>query len=127
MRIGGTVVVNHLAYWRSPVRLQDMALIRNRAVCQRPMLWRIVGLPGDRLRVHGGRLWRNGHVVEEKYLKEPMAYEWPEKGEITVPMGRVVCLGDNRNDAYDSHLWQDPFLPVSEVLGKVVEVNNPGG
>ncbi|MEN6546779.1 MAG: signal peptidase I [Armatimonadia bacterium] len=127
IRIGGTVVVNHLAYWRRPVQFQDMVLIRNKAVGQRSMVKRIVGLPGDRLRVHAGKLWRNGQVVDEKYLKEPMAYEWPKKGELTVPAGRVGCLGDNRNDSNDSHIWQDPFLPVSEILGKVVRVSNPGG
>jgi signal peptidase I len=95
---------------------------------------RVVGVPGDRIHVQGGKLWRNGQAVAEAYIKEPMLYEWPEnaaKGaQITVPEGNLVVLGDNRNDSNDSHRWElvasdgrtkpMPFLPKSLVRGVLV-------
>lgn len=94
---------------------------------------RVVGLPGDRLQVKDGRLYRNGQPVAEPYLSEPPDYTWPEDalsgGEITVPAGSLVVLGDNRNNSADSHLWEQtlggetkpaPFLPADRLVGNLV-------
>ncbi len=93
---------------------------------------RVVGVPGDKLRVEDGALYRNGKAVDEPYLPEPPHYVWPEDGgEVTVPDGHVVVLGDSRNNSYDSHLWDRasadgrevesaPFLPVGAIRGKLV-------
>ncbi len=95
---------------------------------------RVVGVPGDRLQVKGGKLWRNGRAVQEPYLKEPMDYTWPEEaekgGRIVVPPGNLVVLGDNRNDSNDSHRWyllaangehkDEPFLAMDRIRGVFV-------
>lgn len=93
---------------------------------------RVVGVAGDRLRVAGGALHRNGRKVEEPYIAEPMAYTWPqgaEKGaEVVVPSGKLVVLGDSRNDCNDSHEWHrrgddwraEPFLSLELVRARAV-------
>lgn len=93
---------------------------------------RVVGVPGDRLEVRDGKLLRNDQPVDEPYISEPPAYEWPEPGEqVEVPKGQVVVLGDNRNDSFDAHLWRRitadgrdvedmPFLPMSALRGRLV-------
>jgi len=63
---------------------------------------RVVGVPGDELEVRQGRLWRNGKLTEEPYLREPMAYAW---GPVRCSDGHVLVLSDNRAAGQDSHDW----------------------
>ena len=95
-------------------------IVRRPDESARPFIKRIVGLPGDRLRVSDGKLWRNGKAVAEPYLKEPMDYTWPSSGEVTVPDGSVAVLGDNRNRSNDSHLWSPPWVPLRSIEAKVL-------
>ena len=37
-------------------------------------------------------------------------------------MGRVFVLGDNRANSEDSRFWTDPFVPISQVIGKAFMV-----
>ena len=101
----GTVVVFH-----PPPQLQAAGYGAETALIKR-----LVGLPGDRIAVHDGQLWRNGQPVRPDWGAEPMAYELPER---TVPPGELLVLGDNRNASLDSHLWGT--LPEQELIGTAV-------
>lgn len=93
---------------------------------------RVVGVPGDRLCVHDGALYRNGQRVLEEYIAEPPTYTWPNPGGcIEVPDNCLVVMGDNRNDSNDSHRWghwdpitgrwiSEPYVPRENVLGKAM-------
>lgn len=85
------------------------------------LIKRVIGLGGETVRIDytTGKLYINGSVLDEPYLREPMAYK-DEVYEVTVPEGYLLLLGDNRNVSIDS---RDPSIgPVSEenILGKVV-------
>jgi signal peptidase I len=101
----GTVVVFH-----PPPQLQEAGYGAETALIKR-----LVGLPGDRIAVRNGELWRNGRVVEPDWRAEPMGYELPE---LTVPPGELLVLGDNRNASLDSHLWGT--LPERQLIGTAV-------
>ena len=79
------------------------------------LIKRVVGLSGDRIAVHGGRLERNGQAVGEPWTAAPMAYEQPE---VTVPAHQLWVLGDNRNNSLDSHVWGP--LPRNRVVGRAL-------
>lgn len=79
------------------------------------LIKRVVGLPGDRIAVRGGELWRNGAPLASDWAAEPMRYELEE---ITVPAGQLLVLGDNRNASLDSHLWGP--LPQNQLIGTAV-------
>ncbi len=80
---------------------------------------RIIGLPGDRVRVSQGVVYINGVELKEPYIAAPPNYT----GEWTVPANSLFVLGDNRNNSADSHAWG--FVPVENVLGKAVLVYWP--
>ncbi|HUH13222.1 MAG TPA: signal peptidase I, partial [Longimicrobiales bacterium] len=93
---------------------------------------RIVALPGDTVAMRAGLLYRNGEAVVEPYVKHldheendvrdawmdwqlpflipgsrpegfrPSRDEW---GPVVVPEGRLLTLGDNRDDSIDSRYW----------------------
>jgi len=78
---------------------------------------RLIGRSGDTIEIRDGVLYRNGHQVEEPYIKEEMNYDF---GPVIVPEGKFFVLGDNRNNSYDSHRWKTPFVDEGEVYGKAM-------
>jgi signal peptidase I len=79
------------------------------------MIKRIVGLPGDILRIQNGVLYVNGTPLDEPYVVEKAKYNF---GPFTVPENDLFVMGDNRNNSFDSRYWG----PLSKdlVIGKAV-------
>ena len=77
---------------------------------------RIVGLPGDKLKVENGKLWRNGVLIQENYtLDSRMNYDFEE---YIVPEDSYFVLGDNRHDSMDSRVVGS--ISRSEIVGHAV-------
>lgn len=74
---------------------------------------RVIGLPGDKICVADGVVYRNDQPLDEKYIAEPPAYSLEP---VEVQPGYVFVLGDNRNDSYDSSQWGP--LEVEYVRGR---------
>ncbi|WP_053227432.1 signal peptidase I [Solirubrobacter soli] len=83
-------------------------------------LWlkRIVGLPGDRLKLRNGRLWRNGRTVDEPFIT-PCDGDCDFPRTIVVPRGRYMLMGDNRGLSYDSRDWGP--VPKSALVARADE------
>jgi len=80
---------------------------------------RIIGLPGETVRIANGIVYINNIPLVEPYIAVPLDYA----GVWTVPNGQLFVLGDNRNNSADSHAWG--FLPMENVLGKALMVYWP--
>ena len=93
-----------------------LAIFSSRFQTKNVWVKRVIGLPGDTLAFHDGKVWRNGKALDEPYINGPMDYS--RAGEVKVPEGYVYCMGDNRNHSSDSRFIGP--VPIDHVLGKVV-------
>ncbi|MCL1816928.1 MAG: signal peptidase I, partial [Clostridiales bacterium] len=56
-------------------------------------------------------------ALYEPYISAPSINKFDE---VTVPEGCYFMMGDNRNNSRDSTMWEDPFVPLSDIKGKVL-------
>jgi len=106
---------------------------------------RIMGIPGDRIHLRDGALYRNGEKLNEPYVmhKGPLFYDpyrdnfpavpasdaynvspsWQlqmrtfmQGDDIVVPKDSYFGMGDNRDVSLDSRYWG--FIPKENVIGR---------
>lgn len=84
------------------------------------LIKRIVATEGDIVKVRSGKLIINDVQQDEPFTAEDAKYEF---GPVQVPPGKVLVLGDNRNQSLDGHIWG--FLPKENVIGRAVFIYWP--
>lgn len=105
--------------------IENFDLIVFKAPEEKNFIKRVIGLPGDRLKMEKDQLYLNGQPVEEPYLHENR--KWAEAqgypqlttgfDEIIVPSGCYFVLGDNRLNSVDSRTIG--FVRANAILGEV--------
>lgn len=123
----------------------DIIVFRYPPDLSQTLVKRLIGVPGDRIRISHGVVYRNGLRLNEPYVYHKYAYDpeldnfpWaccrPVKeqlavkaqremlrdqttnGEIVVPEGYYFGMGDKRDNSSDSRYWG--FVPRDNIIGK---------
>ena len=138
------LVGDHVIVRRFPVPQVgrgDIAIFRYPVDRRQTFVKRIVGIPGDRIRISDKILYRNGEALDELYVTHKTAYVDPyrdnfpsepnthlheyahdmldnhvEGGEVVVPENCYFVLGDNRDMSLDSRYWG--FVRFTDIVGK---------
>jgi len=155
--IGDHVFVNREQFaprtrWIGPVlpyreiHRQDIVVFLHPAEPGLYVVKRIIGVPGDRIHLRDGTVYRNGEKLNEPYVihqtgsdnTNPYRDDFPavppsefnnvtpewqltmrqyiQGGDIVVPQGRYFAMGDNRDVSYDSRYWG--FIPRENMIGR---------
>ncbi|MBN2501762.1 MAG: signal peptidase I [Anaerolineales bacterium] len=114
------VIVSRLAYKFGDFDYGDVIVFPYPYNPYEDYIKRVIGLPGDTVEVSKGKVYVNGHVLNEPYIDAPPVSEFPKT---TVPEGSVFVMGDNRNNSSDSREWG--ALPEDSVIGKAVFIYWP--
>ncbi|MDB5102079.1 MAG: lepB2 [Cyanobacteria bacterium RYN_339] len=84
------------------------------------LIKRVIGLPGEKVAIHAGKVWINGKPLNEPYVMEGPKYPEPDWERLGMPNGLVplrglFMMGDNRNNSQDSHVFGP--VPIDNVVG----------
>jgi len=134
----------HLLPYEEP-KHGDIFVFRYPADINTTLVKRLIGAPGDRLKIENGVVYRNGARLNEpyvyhKYAYDPMLDNFPNPccrpvkeelaqqaqqemlehnvvaGEVVVPANMYFAMGDNRDNSSDSRYWG--FVPRENIVGK---------
>ena len=75
---------------------------------------RVVGLPGETMRMFDGKVFVNEEVLNEPYLSHR---DHSSASKVTLGEGEYYVLGDNRTHSNDSRSWG--AVPEANIRGKV--------
>jgi signal peptidase I len=138
---GGGGVGNYLMPYRR-VRRGDIVVFHYPVNPAQHFVKRVIGIPGDRVRLINKQVFVNGVAQKEPYAHfsrpandlfrdsfprlDVAAGETPEwwlqlrklveDGQLIVPQGHYFVMGDNRDDSYDSRYWG--FVPQENIIGR---------
>jgi signal peptidase I len=147
--IGDRVFVLH-PFFSGSIRRGDVIAVRYPVDRKQTFLKRVVGMPGDRIKLVNKKLWINGKEVSEPYVRHTTQYLDPYRdnfpsaappalvapeavdmlsrnvrdGEIVVPPGEYFVLGDDRDESLDSRYWG--FAGNTDLAGRPVLIFGKG-
>lgn len=79
---------------------------------------RVIGLPGEHVKIENNKVYINGEELDEPYLSEDVITT--KSGvyyDLVVPEGTVFAMGDNRTQSTDSRSFG--CIPIEKIESKV--------
>ncbi|MGA2991437.1 MAG: signal peptidase I [Candidatus Korobacteraceae bacterium] len=125
-----------------PLRRGDTVVFRYPVKPSDHFVKRVIGLPGDHVRLIRKRVYINGQPLTEPYVYRRSSYEsfrddfpgapgfhsdvtasWylqmrklVRNGELVIPANSYFVLGDNRDNSLDSRFWG--LVPAESIVGR---------
>lgn len=123
LQIGDRVMVNKFIYYFKELQRGDVVILDPPEVLNSDKYYikRVIGLPGETVEMKEGKVFINDRPLSEPYLPEELNYTF---GPVEVPADSLLVLGDNRNNSYDSHLW-NAWLTRDRIKGKAFVIYWP--
>jgi signal peptidase I len=110
------LIVNKFAYRLHDPEVGDIVMLLYPEDPSKSFVKRVMGAPGDTIRIVDGRVFRNDVLQPDDYIPDEFRShdQW---GPQTVPAGYYFVMGDHRNNSSDSRTWS--FVPQKYIIGKV--------
>lgn len=103
--------INKFVYHIEAINRGDVVVFHYPLDPSKSYIKRVIGLPGDRIRITDGRVWLNGKMLREAYV--PAKYRDDDSmAAMVVPEGSYFVMGDHRSISSDSRA----FGPVERSL-----------
>jgi signal peptidase I len=118
---GDYIITDKVTYKIGDPQHGDIIVFKNPRDESQDFIKRIIGVPGDTVRVEDGKVYVNGNQIPEPYLPDQLFTEnrayFTDGKDIIVEEGKYVVFGDNRPNSSDSREWG--FITKAEIIGKV--------
>ena len=116
---GDRIIGSRLSYLYHEPKRQDVVIFRFPDDESQVFIKRVIGLPGETLRIVDGRVYMNGSEkpLEEIYIKEVPRGDF---GSFKVPEDSYFMMGDNRNHSHDSRYWENHYVKKEDILAKAI-------
>lgn len=120
LHTGQFVLVNKVAYLFHPPDRGDVIVFHEPDQPDRDLIKRVIGLPGDTIKLDGMNVWVDNVELNEPYItrKDNFIAE-----TVTVPPNDFFVMGDNRPVSEDSRVFG--FVPKDYIVGKAILVYWP--
>lgn len=79
---------------------------------------RVIGLPGETVRIKEGHVYINGELLEEQSVVEDIFLEGLAEEDIILDEDEYFVLGDNRNNSEDSRFANVGNVVQEEIIGR---------
>jgi len=121
LMIDDRILVAKFTYRVGSPHRGDVIVFRYPLNPQRDFVKRVIGLPGDRVRLRDGVVYVGKQALSEKaYTIKP---DFGNYGPVVVPATQYFVLGDNRNNSEDSRFFG--YVPRRNIIGKAVFIYWP--
>jgi signal peptidase I len=116
---GERIFVNKLIYYGLPkLSRGDIVVFWPPHDPSKSYIKRIIGLPGETVEVHEGRIRINGRELEEPYLDPQLNLSHMNQQPVIVKEHYYFVMGDNRDNSSDSRFWG--LVPEKYIYGKAL-------
>ena len=123
---GQVVIVNKIEYYlKSPKRNDVIVYKQSNREHSYYEIKRVIGLPGETVKIKNGIIYINDEVLKEKIKTETIENAGLAEEGIKLDDNEYFVLGDNRNDSEDSRFASVGNVLKNEILGKAVAVEKP--
>ena len=114
------ILTDKFSYKFSPPQRGDVVIFKAPNNPDIDYIKRVIGLPGDQVKIEGGYVFVNGDRLTESYLSDTTQL-FPgssirEGEESTIPQDHLFVLGDNRPHSSDSREFGP--IPKRLIIGK---------
>jgi signal peptidase I len=116
------IFINKFIYRMEPIEHGDIVVFRYPIEPSKSYIKRVIGLPGDRVRIADGRVYVNDELLTENYVP-PSYFDSRSYREVVVPHDAFFVLGDHRLMSNDSREFG--FVNQEFIYGKAVFVYWP--
>jgi signal peptidase I len=116
------VYIAQKAYWFGDPQHEDIVVfystLSDGSGGRKTLVKRVIGVPGDRIAINGGTVYRNGQALSEPYVKSGETRG--NLAGLVVPEDSYFVLGDNREVSNDSRNAEIGFIDKDQLRGKVL-------
>jgi signal peptidase I len=124
------IFINKFTYWFGLGKIQhgDTVVFWYPLDRTKSYIKRVIGVPGDLVRIESGQVYVNDRPLEEDYVPADSrdSVSWPiapRAVDREVPPNEYFVLGDHRSQSSDSRAWG--YVPAENIYGKAVFVYWP--